>query len=160
MKRLCERVARYLQSKGQYRMITRDGESYLERFYILSTKWFGIYLHRFWSSDEDGLHDHPWHSVSILLSGSYLEEEPERQGVPSGPTVIRRRSPMKPPVKFRSKYAAHRITVPDDTEGQCWSLFLRFGLKRRDWGFYGQPQWVAAHVQSRRDFEQAPELVK
>jgi hypothetical protein len=150
-----KKLTDWLESKGRRRMIYRDGHKYLERFYILSTSLIGIYLHRFWSSDDDGLHDHPWNSVSILLKGAYMEEEPERQGVPYGPTVIRKRSPMHPPFKVRSKYAAHRITVPDGTEGQCWSLFIRFGLKRRTWGFYWKNNkedgWKAAPVQSRKE---------
>jgi hypothetical protein len=125
-------------------------ENYLERFYILSTPWLGIYLHRFWASDDDGLHDHPWNSVSVLLDGTYFEEEPERQTTPYGPTIVRRRSPLHPPFKVRSKYAAHRITVDENNPG-AWSLFIRFGLKRRQWGFYRYRRWVPATVQSRRD---------
>jgi hypothetical protein len=127
-----------------------DREKYLERFYILSTSWLGIYLHRFWASDDDGLHDHPWNSVSILLSGCYYEEEPERQNVPYGPTVIKLRKPLHPILKVRSKHAAHRITV-DEKQPGAWSLFIRFGLKRRKWGFYRDRGWEAAEVQSRKD---------
>lgn len=148
-----ERLALYLTSHNRRRMIYRDGlngpEDYLERFYILSTPWLGIYLHRFWASDDDGLHDHPWHSISILLSGVYFEEEPERQGVPHGPTIIKRRSPLHPIFKVRSKHAAHRITIDEDNPG-AWSLFIRFGLKRRIWGFYRKLTWEPAEVQSRK----------
>jgi len=150
-----ERLAGWLASRGQRRMICRerDGhkENYLERFYVLSTSWLGIYLHRFWSSDDDGLHDHPWNSASILLAGGYFEEEPERQTVPNGPTVSHFRHPLHPPIKLRSRYDAHRITVPNGTEGQTWSLFIRFGFKRRPWGFYRDRRWEPAFVQSRRD---------
>jgi hypothetical protein len=125
-------------------------ENYLERFYILSTPWLGIYLHRFWASDDDGLHDHPWNSISILLDGVYHEEEPERQNVPYGPTVVRRRSPLHPLFKIRSRYAAHRITIDEEKPG-AWSLFIRFGFKRRKWGFYRNRRWEAATVQSRKE---------
>lgn len=136
-------------------MISREGdngipEDYLERFYVLSTPWLGIYLHRFWASDDDGLHDHPWNSISILLDGEYLEEEPERQGVPYGPTVQRLRHPMHPPFKLRTKHDCHRITISKYNPG-AWSLFIRFGLKRRKWGFYRDRGWEAATVQSRKD---------
>lgn len=159
-----ERLARRLEQRGRRRMIYRERwfqpagkqyqerhtEKYLERFYILSTRWIGIYLHRFWSSDDDGLHDHPWNSVSILLDGHYFEEEPERQNVPYGSTITRRRSPFHPLMKFRSRYDAHRITVDEENPG-AWSLFIRFGLKRRTWGFYRNRGWQAAEVQSRKD---------
>jgi len=133
-------------------MVTRErdgqNEDYLERFYLLRTKWLGIYLHRFWASDDDGLHDHPWHSASILLAGGYYEEEPERQGVPYGPSIKKWRSPLRPLVKVRSRYAAHRITVPEGTEGTCWSLFIRFGTKKRKWGFYRNGKWEQALEQT------------
>lgn len=148
------KLANYLESKGKRRMITRgrDGEheNYLERFYVLSTPWLGIYIHRFWAGDDDGLHDHPWNSISILLAGSYYEEEPERQGVPYGPSIKHLRRPLHPPIKFRTRYDAHRITIPEGERG-AWSLFIRFGLKRRKWGFYRHRGWVAAEVQSRKE---------
>jgi hypothetical protein len=136
-------------------MIFREGdnglpEDYLERFYILSTPWLGIYLHRFWASDDDGLHDHPWHSISILLNGEYIEEEPERQGVPYGPTVQYVRRRFHPWFKIRPKYHCHRITISRDNQ-DAWSLFIRFGLKRRKWGFYRQRGWQPAVVQSRKE---------
>lgn len=153
-RRWFERLAAWLESRGKRRMIYRDGEAgpenYLERFYILSTPWLGIYLHRFWASDDDGLHDHPWNSISVLLDGVYYEEEPERQSVPYGPTIIRRRSPLHPPFKVRSRNAAHRITIDEENPG-AWSLFIRFGLKRRKWGFYRNRGWEPAAVQSRKE---------
>lgn len=149
-KRWFERLATWLKKHKRHRMIKRDGENYLERFYILSTPWLGVYLHRFWASDADGLHDHPWNSISILINGVYFEEEPERQCVPYGPTIIRRRSPLHPVCKIRSRYDAHRITIDPNNPG-AWSLFVRFGLKRRTWGFYQDRKWTPAPVQSRRD---------
>ena len=159
-----EKLAARLKSRKRWRMITRerDGkdEDYLERFYILSTKWLGIYLHRFWADDDDGLHDHPWNSVSILLSGAYMEEMPERELVPYGPSIKKLRYPLHPPIHFRSRYAAHRITIPNEATNETeahyigqpiWSLFIRFGLKRRIWGFWRYGLWEPAEVQSRKD---------
>jgi len=75
---MLEQLANWLKKRGRHRMIHRelDGQQadYLERFYIISTSWLGVYLHRFWASDDDGLHDHPWNSISILLKGGYYEE--------------------------------------------------------------------------------------
>lgn len=159
-----ECLAAWLKSKGRHRMITRERddkqENYLERFYVLSTKYVGIYLHRFWADDDDGLHDHPWHSISVLLSGGYLEEMPERQVVPYGPTVQRLRRPRHPFIYLRSKYDAHRITLIKDPaneieykclESPTWSLFIRFGTKRRTWGFYRNGGWQPAEFQSRKE---------
>jgi len=138
---------------GGRRMIPRERggaeEDYLERFYIFSTPWVGIYIHRFWADDNDGLHDHPWNSVSVLLAGAYNEEMPERQNVPYGPSIMKLRRPLHPLLHVRSKHAAHRITIPEGQEG-TWSLFIRFGLKRRTWGFYRNRTWEPAEVQSRQ----------
>ncbi len=142
---------------GGRRMIYRDCdkkvdprgfENYLERFYVLSTPWLGIYLHRFWADDDDGLHDHPWNSISVLLDGMYFEEQPERQLVPYGPTIIRKRSPLHPVCKLRRRYDAHRITISKEQPG-AWSLFIRFGFKRRIWGFWRYGTWEPAEMQSR-----------
>ena len=164
-----EYLATWLKSKGRHRMIYRDDANdprgyveYLERFYILSTSWIGVYLHRFWSDDDDGLHDHPWNSVSVLLNGCYVEEMPERQVVPYGPTIKKKRYPLHPVFFVRSKYDAHRITLlrREDAEAEeehhwvgapIWSLFIRFGTKRRVWGFYRQGGWKPAEVQSRKE---------
>lgn len=165
-----EHFAAWLKSKGRHRMIRRERddiqEDYLERFYILSTKWIGVYLHRFCSDDDDGLHDHPWNSVSILLNGCYVEEMPERQLVPYGPTIKRKRYPLHPVFFLRSKYDAHRITLMrwEDVETEeetwlfgkpIWSLFIRFGTKRRTWGFYRDRGWQPAEFQSRKEIAKA-----
>lgn len=128
---------------------TNAWEDYLERFYIFSKKYVGMYLHRFWNSDQDGLHDHPWNFVTIILKGSYFEEIPERQCVPHGPKLVKERKAGS--IIFRTKYDAHKVLVPKGKEGECWTLFIRFGLKRRDWGFYENGSWRKAEFQSRKD---------
>ena len=50
---------------------------YLDRLRIISTPWFGIYLHRFNGPDSrPTLHDHPWRFLSIILRGGYDEVRP------------------------------------------------------------------------------------
>lgn len=154
-------IASVLTKLDRRRMIHRDGpdgeEDYLERFYLLSTPWLGIYLHKFWLDDDDGLHDHPWNSVSILLKGSYLEEMPAYPNtfrlIKGGTTIVKKRRPLHPLFHVRSKFDAHRITLPAEEKGETWSLFIRFGLKRRIWGFYRNGQFVPAEVQSRKDMQ-------
>jgi len=87
--------------------------------------------------------------MSLPLRGGFLEEMPERQSVPCGPTVTKFRRPLVP--VLRSKYAAHRITLPAGKAGNVWSLFIRFGLKRRTWGFYRNGTWEPAAFQSRKE---------
>lgn len=53
-------------------VIGRTGDPYMERWWLIPrNRFFNIYLHRFWRSDDDrALHDHPWVNLSILLKGS------------------------------------------------------------------------------------------
>jgi len=139
---------------GGYRMIYRDADRldragdrsvrdpYLERFYIFSTPWFGVYIHRFWASDPDGLHDHPWSSFSWVLEGGYKEEI---AGI-LGPEI--RIAGSK---HFRPAQEAHRVELCEgDEPGSCWTLFTRFRRKRL-WGFYRGAEWIPAEKQSRTD---------
>ena len=62
--------------------ITLDGidggerRPYLTRWHVLPrNKWFNIYLHRFIHGDDDrALHDHPWHSASLILDGRWITD--------------------------------------------------------------------------------------
>jgi hypothetical protein len=74
---------------------------------------------------------------------------PESQKYKYGPTIVKLRRPRSPWFYFRKRTDAHRITIPKGEEG-TWSLFIRFGLKRKTWGFYNDGDWVPAPVQSRR----------
>lgn len=56
-------------------MIERDGLRYLDRWHIVRTPFFRVYLHRFRRPDQDWeLHDHPFAFVSVGLRGMYDEE--------------------------------------------------------------------------------------
>lgn len=65
--------------------ITLDGidggerRPYMTRWHVLPrNKWLNIYLHRFIHGDDDrALHDHPWHSASLILAGRYIEHTAE-----------------------------------------------------------------------------------
>lgn len=50
-------------------------DPYLDRTVLLSTPWFGVYLHHIWREDRDDYpHDHPWPFVTFILRGGYDEE--------------------------------------------------------------------------------------
>lgn len=129
-----------------YRFNTKTNkweDRYLERHYVFSTPFMGVYIHRFWADDMDGLHDHPWDSFSWLLEGGYLERI-------AGETqpLIR----MEGDTHYRPATESHRITLlPGDEPGSCWTLFIRF-RRKRIWGFYSS-EWTPAQRQSRRDDE-------
>lgn len=148
---LMERVSR---GDLPERLIARDdGAPYLRRYYLggRDSERFGVFLHRFESSDStQELHAHPWlWSHSVILSGVYLEE---RMTMPHGarlsnlavwghipdrwdwfkelaPVVKRIYRPGD--VNIIEASDIHRIELVD---GPVWTLFVH-GPRTQEWGF-------------------------
>jgi hypothetical protein len=105
-----------------------DSETYLTRWRLIQTPWFGIYLHRIGTPDSrPTLHDHPWDFTALVLRGGYIE---------------RRLDPMTMQVNEEHRirfvnrmrtHDAHAITrlfrVP------TWTLVF-VGARRRTWGYF------------------------
>lgn len=103
----------------------------LTRFFLVNTRWFGIYLHRINRQDFDREpHDHPWTFVSLVLRGWYVEERRDHRGT--------RTESLRTwlSLAWRHYSAAHRITM---VAPHTWTLILR-GRDRRAWGFYLEDQ--------------------
>jgi hypothetical protein len=115
-------------------------QKYLERYYLFRSKWLAIYIHRFWASDEDPLHDHPWSNISWVRIGGYWENLPDGQR-------LWRSVGFK---AFRTAPEFHRVELQPGTEGKVWTVFFRF-RRRRQWGFWHQDGWKAAVPQSGAD---------
>jgi hypothetical protein len=120
---------------------------YLKRWWILPrNRWFGVYLHKFERSDDDrALHDHPWRNVSLLLRGSYIEEVPDTEQMPTPFTRVadlpRKRILRKPGrlvIRTRAT-ASHRVELIDNKP--VWTLFLT-GKVERPWGFHCKHGWI------------------
>lgn len=105
------------------------GDDYLRRWYIIPRNpYSNVYLHEFRHSDDDrALHDHPWSSTSIVISGSYVEITPEGSFTRKTGDVI-----------TRPATAAHRIVIPDGE--QVVTLFTT-GPWEREWGFHCPQGW-------------------
>lgn len=102
--------------------------TYLYRWFILSTRWFKVYLHRFvaddWSLD---LHDHPKRFVSIGLWGSY------RETTPAGTKTFR-----APWIRSFPAEHLHRIELVGKV---CYTLVIVFSASRK-WGFVHEGKWI------------------
>jgi hypothetical protein len=97
-------------------------ETYLTRYRVLQTPWFGIYVHRFDGPDSrPTLHDHPWPFVSLVLWGGYRERRSY------GPTDTRIRM-----LNLKRATDVHYIRVLDRTP--TWTLML-VGRRQRVWGY-------------------------
>ena len=80
----------WLERRGRVLTLReKDGTVYLKRYYILfkektnqyeeekSHYPFNLYLHHFFRSDLDDLHDHPWWFATLILKSGYYEEIPD-----------------------------------------------------------------------------------
>lgn len=105
----------------------------IERTFLIRNREAGnVYIHRFRSGDtERVLHDHPWPSISIILSGRYLEH------LPRVPPVIRSAGD----VIVRAAGVPHRIDLIDDPDVSPTYTLFATGGKVRDWGFHCPNGW-------------------
>lgn len=114
------------------RIIMVNDKPYLERYYLGKMFGFSFYIHRFLDSDGDrSLHDHPWSSVSILMSGGYHERvldwfDPKRDGV-----VYTTRHLEAPRINIIPRAKFHQIINP---RAETWTLFIH-GKRVKHWGF-------------------------
>jgi hypothetical protein len=103
---------------------------FLRRYTLLKSRWFAVYLHRFFRGDADQcLHDHPWWFISIVLCGGYWEAMPDGRHWRRPGSIL-----------WRPARTAHRIDL-EPGKRTTWSLVIT-GRKSRDWGFYEPGGWV------------------
>lgn len=119
-------------------MITRmyeDGEvrPYLHRRFLLRFTYLEMDLHQFWGSDPDDAHCHPRNNIKIRLKGDYREYNVD------GTSEVRKPGS----ITYRRAQDFHRLEITKGDEGKGWSLFIRFGKKRK-WGFLRGDDWIEA----------------
>lgn len=52
---------------------SKSGELHFERYAIIETAFFGLYIHTIYKADQDlHLHSHPWNFITVVLSGAYV----------------------------------------------------------------------------------------
>ena len=114
-------------------------DKYMKRMPLIPrNRWFNVYLHVYSGPDsrDEGLHDHPWHSLSIRLWGRRLWEyrpyearSPNKWIMVELPRVVRRRASD-----------LHAIC------GGTWPVVTLFitGPRFRDWGFATNDGWRPA----------------
>lgn len=96
--------------------------TYLTRWRIVQTPWFGIYLHRMDTPDSrPTLHDHPWSFVSFVLRGGYWEHLDYGDGW----RYVRR---------LNVKAATDLHYIDELARTPTWTLLL-VGPRRRTWGY-------------------------
>ena len=109
---------------------TDDGRTYLTRWWLLATPWFGIPVHRMLTGDaRDTVHDHPFAFLSIVLRGGYTEISRHPRTLELEQRHVRRLNVMR-------TRRAHTITHLDRTP--TWTLLL-VGRQQASWGFWEVP---------------------
>lgn len=131
-------------------------DTYLIRWRLIQTPWFGIYLHRIFRPDNDRHpHDHPWGFRSVVLKGGYVQEifSLSRMAI-NGSHRVNLSIPKVQVQKLFSTYRmttwkAHRIlSVRPGT-----ITLVIVGRKIKEWGFWTENGWV-----HERDYVQAGEV--
>lgn len=126
--RLSKWAVGWLTGKPHF-VIGNPENPYMLRWYVLPRNpFFNVYLHKFLHDDEDrATHDHPWRSLSIVLSGNCLEHygKGKKRELKQG-SLVR-----------RSAEFDHRIQL---LTKNVWTLFIT-GPTIREWGFHCPQGW-------------------
>jgi hypothetical protein len=140
--RSTEKVKRWLLRKPYLHLYHADRTPYMERWWILETRWLMVKVHHICSPDYDRhMHDHPWWFASLILRGWYVEHRPKCEPAQfvgdRELSVVSLRSAGS--MAFRKLGARHRITQV--SPGGVWTLFIN-GPRAKRWGFHTEEGWV------------------
>lgn len=111
-------------------LIGKPGNPMMERWRLIQTPAFGIYVHFMYREDLDPVpHDHPWRFWSLVLRGSYRDIV-----TPDSRNLNRQEIQQHDRWSFHAfpLRAAHRIIHVDP--GTVTLIIV--GQKVRTWGFY------------------------
>lgn len=155
-------TVRKLWPFGWVREIPRPTGRYLTRYSVREQKPTGgggwrVYLHRFWSGDQE-VHDHPWSwSFSVILWGSYTEtyadlipnpwQGPGEPAEVLGPLRTRRVRWFN----WIGRKRFHQITELHPGPGGVWTLFFSGPRHGQSWGFWVPGRGKVRHNQFRTE---------
>lgn len=113
---------------------SRDGKLHFRRWSLLGTRWFDVYLHCIYRSDEDNdPHDHPWNFASLILKGGYVERLWGSKGweedIVRGPGSF----------AYRTTAMFHKITL---LGGPTWTLVVSGKRTHEPWGYRTSRGWI------------------
>lgn len=120
---------------------SQKGELHFQRYRIIETKWFNIYIHYIAKSDEDEhMHDHPWDFISFILRGGYYEDSIQAFWQTKD-TIdkIEYESIVVCALEYIKRQANifHKITLIKPT----WTLVFT-GPRKRTWGYFVDHKWI------------------
>lgn len=116
-------------------IVSRKDVVHFQRYRVISTPWFKIFIHRILESDGDkDLHDHPFDFKSLVLKGSYKEYY--AIGPQWGLVKERVFKPLR--INSHAHDDAHKIEV---IKGPVWTLFFTNG-RLHEWGYQTNLGWI------------------
>jgi hypothetical protein len=105
------------------------GELHFERYAIIETSVFSIYIHKIHKADKDPhLHSHPWNFVTLTLKGSYVEKYLSTDVFGEMQEVER----VKKPLSFATANRNYFHKIETILDGPVTTLFATFG-KQEKW---------------------------
>jgi len=136
-------VRDWLEARGSAKMITRGGDPYLWRAYLLALGGgrergpsrigkFKTFYHTFYQDDPDPFHDHPWDWGRIIVRGTYREFRRDYQG--NVWSAVCRPGHV---VWRRPAECLHRVVLLTPTVSTIFWHWKR----RRTWGFLHDDGW-------------------
>ena len=125
-----------MRSRKPAVIVLHDRREYLHRYIILKSRLLSIYVHKFVASDDDmPPHDHPWPSLSFVLSGVYQEKvfvTGEHAGIKR---FSESRTISRGDIVFRSPWFTHYIFIGSLLGPYPVTLFIA-GPRIRRWFFW------------------------
>ena len=141
--RLLAIAAPYDNGEGVGHLYHADGSLYMGRYQVASAFGFVLRLHHIATADLDRhMHDHPWHFLSLVLTGGYVELRPKAITPCFDGDTERAdaRHRLAGSLAFRRASDRHRIAY---VRADTWTLFLTWP-RIQWWGFYtpkGKVYW-------------------
>lgn len=114
--------------------VIQNNKVHFKRFYLVKTKWFSVFLHKFTHPDLDrDPHDHPWSFLSIILWGGYTEAVYTNMGAYTVAELKTRKW-----FSFKHWWTPHQVL---EVKNPTWTLVFA-GKNRGTWGFHTKDGWV------------------
>lgn len=111
---------------------------YLRRWVLYEGNSYKLYYHKFYRSDHDDLHDHPWDFISFIVWRGYVEQYFLAKTIAGH--IYKQNIRIKPFTFIKRKAEHfHRVVLIDNKP--AYTLVFTYN-KHKSWGFLTKDGWV------------------
>ena len=141
----CERNNKVVDIMDRDKNGNMKPELYLRRYMVFFSRFGCIYIHRFFKSDDETHHDHPWNFFTYVVEGGYKEELLKSTNYDKfnvWPAHFETSQTERKPgsIAYRQAKDIHRVILPrsySPEEEQLTPLTIcLIGPRIREWGFW------------------------